>query len=60
LEGQESANIVKWLYESALSRQPTAEELAIAVDILGSPPTAHGVEDMLWIVMMLPEFQIVR
>jgi hypothetical protein len=48
------------LYESALSRQPTAEELAVATDILGSPPTEQGIEDVLWIIMMLPEFQIVR
>jgi hypothetical protein len=60
LGGQDSANVVKWLYESALSRQPTAEELSIATDILGSPPTEQGVEDVLWIIMMLPEFQIVR
>jgi hypothetical protein len=58
--GQDSGAVVEWLYESALSRPPTAEERAIAVDVLGSPPTVQGVEDLLWMVIMLPEFQIVR
>ncbi len=58
--GQEPGTIVKWLYESALSRPPTSDERAIAVDVLGSPPTVQGVEDLLWMVFMLPEFQIVR
>ncbi|MCI0334676.1 MAG: PSD1 and planctomycete cytochrome C domain-containing protein [Planctomycetes bacterium] len=58
--GQEPGAIVEWLYESALSRPPTSDERAIAVDVLGSPPTAQGVEDLLWIVFILPEFQIIR
>jgi hypothetical protein len=59
-EGQEAATIVEWLYESALSRPPTSEEHNIAVDVLGARPNAQGTEDLLWMVIMLPEFQIVR
>jgi hypothetical protein len=58
--GQDSATIVEWLYKSALSRPPNAEERAIMVDILGPQPTAQGIEDVLWMILMLPEFQIVR
>ena len=32
----------------------------MATELLGSPPTQQGVEDLLWVVMMLPEFQIIR
>jgi len=58
--GQGPEALVEWLYESALSRPPTAEEQTIAVDVLGPMPNAQGVEDLLWMVIMLPEFQIVR
>jgi hypothetical protein len=58
--GHEPVEIVDWLYESALAREPSAEERAIALKVLGSPPTADGIEDLIWLVIMLPEFQIVR
>jgi hypothetical protein len=52
--------IVDWLYESALSRPPTSDERAIALEVLGSPPSPQGIEDLVWLVIMLPEFQIIR
>ncbi|MEX0613672.1 MAG: PSD1 and planctomycete cytochrome C domain-containing protein [Pirellulales bacterium] len=52
--------IVDWVYESALSRLPTADERLIALELLGSSPTPERVEDLLWVVIMLPEFQIIR
>jgi hypothetical protein len=58
--GQDSTAIIDWLYEFALSRPPTSDERATAVELLHSPPTQEGVEDLLWAVMMLPEFQIIR
>jgi hypothetical protein len=30
------------------------------MELLHSPPTQQGVEDLLWAVLMLPEFQIIR
>ncbi len=55
-------NFVAWLYEQALSRQPTAQEREIAGEILGDDQqlTDRGIEDLLWAVVMLPEFQWVR
>jgi hypothetical protein len=54
-------NFVRWLYVQALSRYPTAAEQAIAEEILGDEKlTARGIEDLLWAVVMLPEFQWVR
>jgi hypothetical protein len=34
--------------------------LAAACEVLGSPPTAEGLADLLWVVVMLPEFQLIR
>jgi hypothetical protein len=49
--------LVALLYLRALSRQPTTEEAAAAKELLGSP---EGLEDLLWAVCMLPEFQLIR
>jgi hypothetical protein len=58
--GQDGSTLTTWLYESALSRDPTDDERKMAGELLGSPPTKEGVEDLVWEVMMLPEFQIIR
>jgi Protein of unknown function (DUF1553) len=59
-DGQGSTAIIDWLYRFALSRPPTSDERAVAMELLGSPPRQQGVEDLLWAVLMLPEFQIIR
>jgi hypothetical protein len=38
----------------------TADEMNVAREILGEKPTTESVQDLLWIVAMLPEFQLVR
>jgi hypothetical protein len=43
---------VEWLYLSTLSRRPTAVEMETA--------RAMDLADLLWAVLMLPEFQLVR
>ena len=59
-DGKDASAIIDWLYSFALSRAPSSDERATAIELLGSPPTQHGVEDLLWSVMMLPEFQNIR
>jgi hypothetical protein len=59
-DGQDAATIVQWLYEAALSRPPTSDERSIAIDVLGAMPNAQSIEDTLWMITMLPEFQIIR
>lgn len=54
------AGFIRWLYLSALCREPTAAELDIMQETLGDKLTAQGIEDALWAVLMLPEFQLVR
>lgn len=53
-------DLVRWLYESAVCRAPNGAELSSARDTLGAAPSAQNVEDLLWAVLMLPEFQFVR
>ncbi len=56
----DSDALTRWLYQFALARVPTTVELALAREVLGEKPTALGVQDLLWAVLMLPEFQLVR
>jgi hypothetical protein len=52
--------LARWLYLSALSREPAAKELAVAVGLLGPDLSEQGIADLLWAVCMLPEFQTIR
>jgi hypothetical protein len=52
--------LVEWLYRSALARTPTPGERDAARELLGDPATQQGVADLLWVVFMLPEFQLIR
>ena len=51
--------LVAELYEKALGRKPTAPELQVALELVGQPAQCAGVEDLLWAVAMLPEFQLI-
>ncbi len=55
-----SDELVSWLYRAALSRPPARTELELARNTLGNTPGQEGVEDLLWSVLLLPEFQLVR
>ncbi|MCA9223558.1 MAG: DUF1553 domain-containing protein, partial [Planctomycetales bacterium] len=57
---QSPDEFIGWLYRFALSREPTADELRILTAAAGSELTEPVVEDILWSVLMLPEFQLVR
>lgn len=47
------------LFERALARPPKPEELSASVELVGTPATRPGVEDLLWSMAMLPEFQLI-
>ncbi len=49
-----------YLYRFALSRPPTDQEMAVAVETFGNQLNAQAIEDLLWALIMLPEFQLVR
>lgn len=53
------ADRVDALYTAALGRKPTAAERTAALELLGVPPTREGIEDLLWSLTLLPEFQLI-
>ena len=38
---------------------PTRQELQLAEELVGQPVRKEGVEDFLWAMAMLPEFQLI-
>jgi hypothetical protein len=52
--------LVDHVFEQALGRTPTRAERAASLELVGDQPKAEGVEDLLWSVAMLPEFQFIR
>lgn len=50
---------VNRIFMTALSRPATAGEMQSAFELVGVAPTSTGIQDLLWIVSMLPEFQII-
>lgn len=59
-ENKSGGEFVDWLFQHALSRKPTTEERSALAEIVGDGTNPVAVEDSLWMVMMLPEFQIIR
>ena len=58
-EGLAPTVLVDRLYEQALCRKPTATERQTALQMVGTPVRKEGVEDLLWALAMLPEFQLI-
>jgi hypothetical protein len=59
-EWQSPDEFVVWLFRAALSREPSASERSTLKETLGDKLTEQGIQDALWAVMMLPEFELVR
>jgi hypothetical protein len=55
-----SDELATYLYQYLLARNPTAAERKIALEMIGAKPSAAGVEDLLWAMLMMPEFQYVQ
>lgn len=52
--------LVDSVYMRALGRRPTAPEKQVLVKDMGVRPSRQSIEDLLWMVLLLPEFQFVR
>jgi hypothetical protein len=50
---------VQRAYQRALGRNPTQQELGIAEEMVCTPVRREGIEDLLWAIAMLPEFQLI-
>jgi hypothetical protein len=52
--------LVRDIFRAALGRPPAPDEVRAALDLVGPTPTVEGVQDLLWAIVMLPEFQVIR
>ncbi|MEI6687453.1 MAG: PSD1 and planctomycete cytochrome C domain-containing protein, partial [Planctomycetota bacterium] len=51
--------IIKNVYMRSLGRSPDASELSAAAGLLGEKPDADSLADLLWVIFLLPEFQLI-
>ncbi len=58
-QNHDTGKIIAAIYEQAVSRKPTKAERKLAAGLLGDKPRAADVEDFLWAMVMLPEFQLI-
>ena len=54
-----TSDLVSDLFMKSLGRKPAKNELKAAMELVGSPAQKEGVEDLLWSLAMLPEFQLI-
>jgi hypothetical protein len=57
--GGAPGDLIDALYQHSVSRKPTAAERELALQLVGSPVRREGIEDLLWALTMLPEFQLI-
>jgi hypothetical protein len=56
-----SEALAEYLYQHMLARKPTGAEKAVALEMLGNgKPAPAGVEDLLWALLVSPEFQFIH
>ncbi len=59
-QGHEStAGLISAVYKRGLSRKPSAAELDTFKALVGTPATEQGIQDLLWAILMHPEFQLI-
>jgi uncharacterized membrane protein/mono/diheme cytochrome c family protein len=56
---QTGESLVKALYLKALGREPSFKEMTLAVKYIGKKPSVEGIQDLVWAVTLLPEFQLI-
>ncbi len=56
---QSSNAIINELYSRALNRAPTTKEFELALKALGTTADVTSIQDLFWVIMLLPEFQII-
>ena len=57
-EAPEREAMISKIYLTALGRKPTPAERNIARDMVGEKLNIDGTLDLLWVIVMLPEFQL--
>ncbi|MBL9136051.1 MAG: DUF1549 domain-containing protein [Verrucomicrobiales bacterium] len=56
---QPAGVLIGGVFSRGLGRSPTEEEAGLTQSLLGDKPAPDAVEDLLWSVAMLPEFQLI-
>jgi hypothetical protein len=51
--------LVNAAFERILGRTPTRKEQRVALSVVGEQPTTESVQDFLWALVLLPEFQLI-
>lgn len=54
-----SSALVSEIYKRALGRSATAKEMQIAIELLGNTPKSEQIQDLFWVILLLPEFQLI-
>jgi uncharacterized membrane protein len=55
----ESEKLISEIFSQALARKPSSKEIEIAKTTLGDSPSIEKIQDFMWAIVLLPEFQIV-
>lgn len=53
-------SVLDFLYRTAFGRRPTDAERTLADNLTGTPATAEGLADLLWTLVLSPEFQLIE
>jgi uncharacterized membrane protein/mono/diheme cytochrome c family protein len=56
---KQSDVIIQEVYRKALGRDPRPNEAEVAKKVLGEYPDPEAVQDFLWAIVLLPEFQLI-
>ncbi len=59
-EWKDRTALVEHVFQSALCREPQPAELESVLAFLSPRPSAQEIEDLLWSVLMMPEFMLIR
>ncbi len=57
--GDDPDEMIRQIYLSAFNRNPNERELKIAGDMIKPEPNSEAVQDLLWAIVMQPEFQLI-
>jgi hypothetical protein len=55
-----ASSIATRVFRRALGRPPSPDEHRLALELLGTQPDVAQIEDLLWSIVMLPEFRLVH
>jgi hypothetical protein len=58
--GRDPDALIRRVFLTAFGRGPVPEERSAAAELLGDPASPEGVQDLLWALLMLPEFQLIE